>query len=57
MSIFSRQKAYWDAGYAAGRFPIAESRTNRLLILPMGPQLEDAGVTSAIVALKAAAQG
>jgi dTDP-4-amino-4,6-dideoxygalactose transaminase len=51
------QIAYRDADYAAGRFPIAESMANRLLSLPMGPQLEDAGVTSAIVALKAAAHG
>ena len=50
------QKAYRDAGYAAGRFPIAESMANRLLSLPMGPQLDDAGVTAAIVALKAAAR-
>jgi dTDP-4-amino-4,6-dideoxygalactose transaminase len=51
------QDAYRDAGYAAGRFPIAESMANRLLSLPMGPQLQDAGVTAVIVALKAAAHG
>lgn len=51
------QKAYWDAGYAAGRFPIAESMANRLLSLPMGPQLDDAAVTAAIVALKTATHG
>jgi len=34
------QEAYRDAGYAAGRFPIAESMANRLLSLPMGPQLQ-----------------
>jgi dTDP-4-amino-4,6-dideoxygalactose transaminase len=33
------QNAYRDAGYPAGRFPIAESMANRLLSLPMGPQL------------------
>ena len=49
--------AYRDAGYDTGRFPIAESMANRLLSLPMGPKLEDAGVTSAIVTLKAAAHG
>jgi dTDP-4-amino-4,6-dideoxygalactose transaminase len=49
------QMAYRDAGYAAGRFPIAESMANRLLSLPMGPQLDDARVTATIVALKAAA--
>ena len=51
------QKAYWDAGYVAGRFPIAESMANRLLSLPMGPQLDNVGVMAAIVALKAAAHG
>jgi dTDP-4-amino-4,6-dideoxygalactose transaminase len=49
------QEAYRDAGYAAGRLPIAESMANRLLSLPIGPQLDDAGVTAVIVALKAAA--
>ena len=48
------QIAYRDAGYAAGRFPIAESMANRLLSLPIGPQLDDMGVTAAIAALKAA---
>jgi dTDP-4-amino-4,6-dideoxygalactose transaminase len=48
------QKAYRDAGYAAGRFSIAESMANRLLSLPMGPQLDDASVTATLVALKAA---
>jgi dTDP-4-amino-4,6-dideoxygalactose transaminase len=51
------QKAYRNAGYAASRFPIAESLANRLLSLPMGPQLDDADVTAAIVALKEAAHG
>jgi dTDP-4-amino-4,6-dideoxygalactose transaminase len=51
------QKAYRDAGYAVGRFPIAESMANHLLSLPMGPQLDDAGVTATIVALKKAAHG
>jgi dTDP-4-amino-4,6-dideoxygalactose transaminase len=51
------QKAYCDAGYAAGRFPIAESMANRLLSLPMGPQLDDADITAAIVVLKEAAHG
>jgi dTDP-4-amino-4,6-dideoxygalactose transaminase len=51
------QEAYRDAGYAAGRFPIAESMGNRLLSLSMGPQLDDAGVTAVIIALKAAAHG
>jgi dTDP-4-amino-4,6-dideoxygalactose transaminase len=51
------QKAYCDAGYAAGRFPIAESMANHLLSLPMGPQLDDADVTVAIVVLKEATYG
>jgi dTDP-4-amino-4,6-dideoxygalactose transaminase len=34
------QKAYQDLGYAAGRFPIAESMADRVLSLPMGPQLQ-----------------
>ena len=51
------QDAYRDAGYAAGRFPIAESMANRLLSLPMGPQLDDVGIATAIAAVKAAAHG
>jgi dTDP-4-amino-4,6-dideoxygalactose transaminase len=51
------QMAYRDAGYSRGRFPIAESMANQVLSLPMGPQLDDASVTDAIVALKAAACG
>jgi dTDP-4-amino-4,6-dideoxygalactose transaminase len=51
------QMAYRDAGYSRGRFPIAESMANRLLSLPMGPQLDDASVTAVIEALKATAHG
>jgi dTDP-4-amino-4,6-dideoxygalactose transaminase len=51
------QMAYRDAGYARGRFPIAESMANRLLSLPMGPQLDDAGVATAIAAVTAAVHG
>jgi dTDP-4-amino-4,6-dideoxygalactose transaminase len=51
------QMAYRNAGYEKGRFPIAESMANRLLSLPMGPQLADAGVGTAIAAVKAAAHG
>jgi len=51
------QMAYRDAGYARGRFPIAESMANRLLSLPMGPQLDNACVATAIAAVKAAAHG
>jgi dTDP-4-amino-4,6-dideoxygalactose transaminase len=51
------QAAYRDAGFAEGRFPVAESMANRLLSLPMGPQLEDGDVTTAIAALKEAFKG
>jgi dTDP-4-amino-4,6-dideoxygalactose transaminase len=51
------QEAYRDAGFAAGRFPVAERMANRLLSLPMGPQLDDFEVTTAIAALKKAARG
>jgi dTDP-4-amino-4,6-dideoxygalactose transaminase len=51
------QMAYRDAGYSRGRFPIAESMANRLLSLPMGPQLDVASVTAVIEALKATAHG
>ena len=51
------QRAYWDAGYARGRFPIAENMASRLLSLPMGPQLDDVSVATAIAAVKAAAHG
>jgi dTDP-4-amino-4,6-dideoxygalactose transaminase len=51
------QMAYRDAGYTAGRFPIAESMANRLLSLPMGPQLDDVRLATAIAAVKAAARG
>ncbi len=33
------QEAYKDAGYAVGRFKIAERMAKRVLSLPMGPQL------------------
>jgi dTDP-4-amino-4,6-dideoxygalactose transaminase len=46
------QEAYWDAGYPAGRFPIAESMANRLLSLPMGPQLQPKDVEVVIHSLK-----
>ena len=50
------QGAYRDAGYAAGSFPIAEKMANHILSLPMGPQMDDAEVSTAIVALKSAAK-
>lgn len=45
------QMAYRDAGYARGRFPIAESMANRLLSLPMGPQLQLKDVEGVIYGL------
>jgi dTDP-4-amino-4,6-dideoxygalactose transaminase len=50
------QAAYSNAGYAAGRFPIAESMSSQLLSLPMGPQMENADVEFVIDALKLIAQ-
>lgn len=50
------QEAYRDAGYAAGRFPIAESMANRLVSLPMGPQLDEERVMAVVAALKAASR-
>lgn len=50
------QQAYQNLGHAAGRFPIAESMARQLLSLPMGPQLDEAGVEAVIHALDAAAQ-
>jgi dTDP-4-amino-4,6-dideoxygalactose transaminase len=50
------QEAYRGEGYAAGWFPIAENMANRVLSLPMGPQLDDASVTAVIAALKVATQ-
>lgn len=50
------QQAYADAGYAAGRFPVAERSAKRLISLPIGPQMDDASVAAVIIALKAAAQ-
>lgn len=49
------QQAYSAAGYSKGQLPIAESLAESVLSLPMGPQLDEACVTSTIVALKAAA--
>jgi dTDP-4-amino-4,6-dideoxygalactose transaminase len=50
------QDAYRDMGCGTGRFPIAESMANRVLSLPMGPQLNEASVEAVIAALKAAAK-
>lgn len=48
------QMAYRDSSFKRGQFAIAESLACQTLSLPMGPQLEDANVTSVILALKAA---
>jgi dTDP-4-amino-4,6-dideoxygalactose transaminase len=50
------QHAYMDLGFTKSQFPIAESMANRVLSLPIGPQLSDANVESVIGALKQAAQ-
>ena len=46
------QQAYAGAGFAAGQFPIAERMANQLLSLPMGPQLDDAGVEAVITGVR-----
>jgi dTDP-4-amino-4,6-dideoxygalactose transaminase len=45
------QQAYANAGYVKGQFPIAERMASQLLSLPVGPQLDDAGVTAVIASL------
>jgi dTDP-4-amino-4,6-dideoxygalactose transaminase len=50
------QDAYMDLGLTKSQFPIAESMANRVLSLPIGPQLNDANVESVIGVLKQAAQ-
>jgi dTDP-4-amino-4,6-dideoxygalactose transaminase len=50
------QQAYAAAGFVKGSFPLAEQMADRVLSLPMGPQLNDASVTAVIAALKAASQ-
>ena len=50
------QQAYATAGFALGRFPIAEHMASRLLSLPMGPQLQDKDVIEVITALQNTAQ-
>lgn len=48
------QEAYGDAGYTRGAFPIAEAMADRLLSLPIGPQLDGASVERVIAAVRAA---
>jgi dTDP-4-amino-4,6-dideoxygalactose transaminase len=50
------QDAYIDHGFTKKQFPIAESMANRVLSLPIGPQLNDANVESVIEVLKQATQ-
>ncbi len=50
------QQAYAGSGFAAGQFPIAERMANRLLSLPLGPQLQDADVDAVIAVLQDAAR-
>lgn len=45
------QQAYAEAGYAKGRFPIAERLASQVLSLPIGPQLDDMNVAAVIAAL------
>jgi len=47
-----RQKAYAGAGFADGRFPIAERLAARVLSLPMGPQLDATAPQSVAAALR-----
>lgn len=47
------QKAYAAAGYAKGRFPLAERMADEVLSLPMGPQLSDDQQTEVIRAIRA----
>jgi dTDP-4-amino-4,6-dideoxygalactose transaminase len=50
------QQAYAASGFAAGQFPIAERMANQLLSLPMGPQLDNAGVDAVIAGVQNAAR-
>ena len=47
------QAAYSELGFGQGDFPIAEQMHNNVLSLPIGPQLNSAGVDTVIAALKA----
>lgn len=47
-----RQQAYADAGLAAGSLPIAEAMAERVLSLPMGPQLPVEAVARVAAALR-----
>jgi len=47
-----RQQAYADAGWQAGAFPLAEQMADEVMSLPIGPQLDVAGVERVITALR-----
>ncbi len=46
------QQAYAASEFTAGHFPIAESMAKRSLSLPMGPQLDQAGVDAVIAGVR-----
>ena len=48
------QQAYATAGFVKGQFPLAEQIAKQCLSLPIGPHLDEAGVSAVIAALKAA---
>jgi dTDP-4-amino-4,6-dideoxygalactose transaminase len=50
------QQAYVSHGFKTGDFPIAEAMANEVLSLPMGPQLDHAGIDAVIAALLSAAK-
>lgn len=49
------QQAYANSGFVREQFPIAERMADQLLSLPIGPQLDHAGVDAVIAAVKNAA--
>lgn len=49
-----RQKAYADLGLEEGSLPVAERLANRVLSLPIGPQMSDAEVDHVVETLRAA---
>lgn len=48
------QKAYSTSGFEKGQFPIAEQIANRCLSLPIGPHLDQAGVSAVVAACRVA---
>ena len=45
------QRAYADRGYARGSFPIAEGMADRVVSLPIGPQMPEASVLAVCAAV------